>query len=158
LGSSVEMGGDPQPVEGRLEAGERFVVCRLAELPCAIEARSVREVLPLPAVTRVPGSSPAVLGLVNVRGSLVPVLDGRRALGREASDGGSLLLLEVSGRLYGLVVDEVQDLVVLGRGMWAAREELPGVDPRWVRAVGRSPQATFVLLDLGTLLEPLFPA
>jgi hypothetical protein len=57
-----------------------------------------------------------------------------------------------------LVVDEVQDLVVLGRGMWAAREELPGVDPRWVRAVGRSPQATFVLLDLGTLLEPLFPA
>lgn len=158
LGSSAEAGGRTGAPRGPVEAGQRLLVCRLGELSCAVEARSVREVLPVPPATRVPGAQPAVLGLVNVRGSLIPVLDGRRALGFPPREGGSLLVVEVAGRLAGLVVDEAQDLISVAEGDWAERADLPGVDRRWVQAVGRSHQAAFVLLDLSTLLEPLLPA
>ncbi len=111
----------------------------------------------LPA-TRVPGAAPAVAGLVNVRGTLVPLVDGRRALGHTAGDGGSVVLLEVAERTVGMVVDEVLDLVTVGDGEWAERRELPGVDPRVVRAVGKSDGVAFVLLDFSALLAPLLGA
>lgn len=128
---------------------------RVGELTCAVELRSVREVLPVQPATRVPGAPPAVAGVVNVRGSLVLLLDGRRALGYPAGEGGSMVLLEAADRVVGVVVDEVLDLVTVGDGEWAERGALPGVDPRVVRAVGRSNGVAFVLLDLNALLAPL---
>lgn len=139
-------------------AGLRLLVFRVGELSCAVEVRSVREVLPAQPATRVPGAKPAVAGLVNVRGSLIPLVDGRLALGHPAREGGSIVLLELAGRTVGLVVDEVLDLVAVGDGEWAERPELPGVDPRVVRAVGRSNGVSFILLDFSALLAPILGA
>jgi purine-binding chemotaxis protein CheW len=127
----------------------------VGDLTCAVELRSVREVLPVQPATRVPGALPAVAGVVNVRGSLVLLLDGRRALGHPSGEGGSMVLLEAADRVVGVVVDEVLDLVTVGDGEWAERGALPGVDPRVVKAVGRSNGVAFVLLDLNALLAPL---
>ncbi|MBI2073559.1 MAG: chemotaxis protein CheW [Gemmatimonadetes bacterium] len=139
-------------------AGLRLLVFRVGDLTCAVEVRSVREVLPPQPATRVPGAAPAVAGLVNVRGALVPLVDGRHALGHPAREGGSIVLLEVAERTVGVVVDEVLDLVTVGDGEWAERRELPGVDPRVVRAVGRSDGVAFILLDFNALLAPLLGA
>lgn len=139
-------------------AGLRLLVFRLGDLTCAVEVRAVREVLPAQAATRVPGAAAAVTGLVNVRGVLVPLVDGRQALGRPAREGGSIVLLEVAQRTVGVVVDEVVDLVTVGEGEWAERRELPGVDPRVVRAVGQSDGVAFILLDFSALLAPLLGA
>ena len=152
------MGDHAGPVPGRSRAGVRLLVFRVAELQCAVEVRLAREVVPVQGATRVPGSAPAVAGLVNVRGVLVPLVDARRALGYPAAEGDSIVLLDVAGRTMGLLVDEVLDLVTVGDGEWAERPELPGVDPRVVRAVGRSNGVAFVLLDCDALLAPLLGA
>lgn len=115
----------------------------------------MREVLPAQAATRVPGAPPAVAGVVNVRGALDLLLDGRRALGQPPGDGGSMVLLEAADRVVGLLVDEVLDLVTVGDGEWAERGTLPGVDAGVVKAVGRSNGMAFILLDLSALLAPL---
>jgi chemotaxis signal transduction protein len=69
-----------------------------------------------------------------------------------------MILLEAGDRVVGVVVDEVLDLVTVGDGEWAERGALPGVDPRVVRAVGRSNGVAFILLDLNALLAPLLGA
>src|SRR3990170_1393730 len=107
-------------------AGLRLLVFRVGDLTCAVE---VREVLPAQPVTRVPGAAPAVAGLVNVRGALVPLVDRRLALGHPARDGGAVMLLEVAGRTVGVVVDEVLDLVTVGDGEWAERRGVARVGP-----------------------------
>lgn len=108
--------------------------------------------------TRVPGATPAVTGVVNVRGSLVVLVDARRALGHPQGEGGSMILLEAADRVVAVAVDEVLDLVTVGNGEWAERGALPGVDPRVVKAVGRSNGVAFILLDLNALLAPLLGA
>jgi len=148
------MGDHAGPASGRSRAGVRLLVFRVAELQCAVEVRLAREVMPVQAATRVPGSAPAVTGLVNIRGVLVPLVDTRRALGYAAAAGDSIILLDVAGRTAGLLVDEVLDLVTVGDGEWAERCELPGVDPRVVQAVGRSNGVAFVLLDCDALVAP----
>ena len=152
------MGDHAGPETGRSGAGVRLLVFRVADLQCAVEVRLAREVLPAQAATRVPGSAPAVSGLVNVRGALVPLVDARRALGYPAAQGDSIVLLDVAGHVAGLLVDEVLDLVTVGDGEWAERKDLPGVDPRVARAVGRSNGMAFVLLDCDALLAPLLGA
>ncbi len=140
-------------------SGVRLLVFRVADLACAAEAATVREILSTQSATRVPGAPDAVAGLINVRGALVTLVDGRRALGHEAaSDGGSILLLDVGPRTVGLVVDEVIDLLAVPSADLADRSALPGVDPAVVRAVGRRADLSFVLLDFDALLGPMFPS
>jgi chemotaxis signal transduction protein len=139
-------------------SGVRLLVFRVADVACAAEAARVREILSVPPVTRVPGAPQPVAGVANVRGNLVTLVDGRRALGHSAeSPGSSIVLLDVGSRTVGFVVDEVIDLIAMPAAGLADRQELPGVDPAVVRAVGRQADLSFVLLDFDALLGPIFP-
>ena len=132
---------------------------------CAAEVDAVREILPRLPTTRIPGAPPVVAGLVNVRGTLVTVVEGWRALGQPEpapqGDGaaGSTVLLEVgeSRRLAGFTVDEVMDMLAVGPATLEDRSGggLAGVDPTLVRAVGRRGDDLFVVLDVAALLGPV---
>jgi purine-binding chemotaxis protein CheW len=117
----------------------------------------VREILPRLPATRIPGVAEAVEGLVNVRGTLLTVLDGHVLLQQErrADDEGAIVLVEVGGRRYGLGVGQVLDFLEVPEQSVAPRADLPGVDPRLVRAVGVLGEQHFILLDIDALLAPI---
>ena len=133
------------------------VIFRIGALNCAAPAGIVREILPRLPVTRIPGVAEAIEGLVNVRGTLLTVLDGHRLLQQErrAEDEGAILVVEVAGRRYGLAVAQVLDFLELPDRAVAQRADLPGVDPRIVRAVGLFDDRPFVMLDMDALFAPL---
>ena len=148
----------------------RLLVFRVGNLACAVEVDAVREILPRLPTTRIPGAPPVVAGLANVRGTLVTVVEGWRALGQPAppeAPGGTTVLLEVGpaaaaagapapGRkLIGFTVDEVMDMLTVGEGTLEQRRTLAGVDPTLVRAVGRRNGDLFVVLDVAALLGPI---
>ncbi|MGH7701075.1 MAG: chemotaxis protein CheW [Gemmatimonadales bacterium] len=147
------------------DAGDvRLLVFRVGKLVCAAEVDRVREILPRLAATRIPGAPPTVAGLVNVRGTLVTVVEGWRALSQPAPNGeggGSLVLLEVAGtaagtrKLIGLTVDEVVDLFAVAGDGLEPRQALAGLDPTLVRAVGRRAGQLVVVLDPDALLAPI---
>src|SRR3989454_6259994 len=68
----------------------RLLLFRVGGLVCAAEAERVREIVPWFEPTRIPGAPPVVAGVVNVRGTLVTVVEGWRALRQPepAADGG----------------------------------------------------------------------
>jgi purine-binding chemotaxis protein CheW len=133
------------------------VVFRIGEVICAAPAGIVREILPRLPATRIPGVPDAVEGLVNVRGSLLTVLDGHLLLQQErrSSDEGAIVVLEVKGRGYGLGVGQVLDFLEVPAGSVVERRELPGVDPRLVKAVGLHDSRHFILLDVEAVFAPI---
>jgi len=159
----------------------RLLVFRVGALACAAEVDQVREILPRLPTTRIPGAPPVVAGLVNVRGTLVTVVEGWRALGQappgppasppppaetsqtQAPDvAGSTIILEMGkgeaggeGQLIGFTVDEVMDMLAGGATTLEDRTGLPGVDPTLVRAVGRRNGELFIVLDVAALLGPI---
>ena len=163
----------------------RLLVFRVGALACAAEVDQVREILPRLPTTRIPGAPPVVAGLVNVRGTLVTVVEGWRALGQSAPPvspapapqaasptdssaavSGSTIILEVRGdgdngarKLIGFTVDEVLDMLAAGDHALEDRRGLPGVDPTLVRAVGRRNRGDgkdlFIVLDVAALLGPI---
>jgi purine-binding chemotaxis protein CheW len=107
--------------------------------------------------TRIPGADRAVAGLVNVRGTLLTVVDGRRAMGlTDAREGPeSILVVEQGGRVYGLLVDEVVDLIDAAAAELETGTAPVGVDPRLVLGQGRRGEQVFVILDPEALLAPV---
>jgi chemotaxis signal transduction protein len=99
----------------------------------------------------------AVEGLVNVRGSLLTVLDGHLLLqqDRRLSDEGAIVVVEVRGRNYGLGVGQVLDFLEVPAASVVERRDLPGVDPRLVKAVGAGVDQHFILLDVDALFTPI---
>jgi len=126
----------------------------------AVEAGAVIEILPAMSPTRIPGAPAAVRGIVNVRGTLVTVVDAARAIGVGAAlqaAGETLVLVERHARPVALAVDEVLDLVTVSDAALDDRAVLPGVRRDLVRAVGATGGQTFVQLATDALLEPLLP-
>ena len=146
--SSIEMANSPT-----LHA----VIFRIGALICAAPAGIVLEILPRLPATRIPGVAGAIEGLVNVRGSLLTLLDGHRLLRQElrAEDEGAIVVVEVAGRRYGLAVGQVLDFLDVPQHSVAQRADLPGVDPRLVKAIGLRDDQPFVILDMDALFAPI---
>ena len=85
----------------------------------AIELEDLVEVLPCSGYTPVPGAPPELLGVINLRGEIRPVLDLARVLalpkGAER-DSGFLLLLRQQNREVALRVDQVEKIRLLRSG------------------------------------------
>jgi purine-binding chemotaxis protein CheW len=90
----------------------RLLVFAAAGRTCACELSVVREIIPHRKATRLPGTPPFVVGLINLRGSIVTVLDlGVRLGGTPVDvDRGSIVLVESGPRVVGLAVDELRDV------------------------------------------------
>jgi len=106
--SLAHVAGVPEQIEAPglwrgigFRVGARFLVSSINE---------VNEILTFPALTQVPGTRSWLLGVANVRGNLVPLIDlkqyleGERTLLTEAS---RVLLVRQSGGSVGLLIDEV---------------------------------------------------
>ena len=80
----------------------------------ATDADRVTEVIRESRVTRVPLAPEGVLGLVHLRGRIVPIIDLAGCLGVPRALGnaaGTHLIVEVQGDHYGLLVDEMRDVI-----------------------------------------------
>jgi purine-binding chemotaxis protein CheW len=117
------------------------IVLPIGEDRYGIELTDVREVVPEPRLTPVPGAPPAVLGVVNLRGEVVPVLDTAQLLGLPAL--GRLayaVIAECDAGLAGLASD--------GEPMTAALHE-PAGPGRFALAGG-----VVSVLELDELVPP----
>lgn len=99
-------------------AAETVLVFAEGREKYAIDVATVAEVLPFSSATPLPEASPEVLGLVNLRGEFLTVLDLARVLGTQQENdgrGGYLLVLRGDDTRLGLRVDAVERIQSLRR-------------------------------------------
>ncbi|MGZ5085117.1 MAG: chemotaxis protein CheW, partial [Usitatibacter sp.] len=114
-------------------ARREFLTCRLGAETYGIDILLVQEIREVTEVTRVPHVARFVRGVVNLRGAIVPIVDLGLMFGfAEPLDlaTASAIVLNVEGRMVGLVVSSVSDVMAL-----ADDEILPAPD-LGERAVG----------------------
>lgn len=90
----------------------RSLMFRAAGRVYACPVHDVREVIPLARTTRLPGSSKHIIGLMNLRGSVVTVVDGSMLLRGVPCDRrtAAVLLVDVGPRGVGFAIDAVSDV------------------------------------------------
>lgn len=113
---------------------------------------ATQEIIPLRPMTRLPGAPPFVRGLINMRGTIVTVLDLRPRLdasrGATPDGAGSIILVRHAERLVGVVVEEVLDVRVLDIAGDASADAGSAI----TRGVATVDGSTVVILDLDALI------
>ena len=147
-----------QKNRGAAEAEEErtFVAFVLDREEYGLPVESVREVLRVGEVTRVPQAPPPIRGVTNVRGSILPVVEIRTRIGLPPLEPGPearVVVLEVGERALGLLVDRVARV---------AKVRLAEIEPPpaevvtartdYVVGVAKRPDGLLILLDPGRTL------
>lgn len=109
---------------GHWEAGDSAhalqIVCfTIGEQTYGIGIEAVREIRAWSATTSLPNAPDFVRGVVNLRGTIVPILDLRARFGQGQTDPGKahvVIVIQVGQRLVGLLVDTVSDIARVPSG------------------------------------------
>ncbi|HEY3705142.1 MAG TPA: chemotaxis protein CheW [Terracidiphilus sp.] len=78
-----------------------------------INVFKVREALIMPSITPMPGSPKHVLGVSNIRGQIIPVIDLSSVVGCRPTAHNILLVTEYERSVHGFAVEEVEEIVRL---------------------------------------------
>jgi len=110
----------PQPVadmtNDALTAQQEFLAFRLGKEEYGVDAHKVQEIRGYGHVTRIPNAPSFLKGVVNLRGLILPIVDMRIkfGLGQPTYDQSTVVvILNIHGRLSGIVVDSVSDVLTL---------------------------------------------
>jgi purine-binding chemotaxis protein CheW len=141
-------------------AAHEVLTLRLGAEEYAIDILRVQELRSFEEPTRIAGAPPHVLGVTNLRGVIVPIVDLRRRLGIEAAyDAHTVtVVLNVAGRTVGAVVDAVSDVVALEPGQIKPAPEFSGaVDARHITGIGTlgdgASARMLILVDIENLMS-----
>ncbi len=143
-------------------AGGQHLTFTLDGEAYALPILAVQEIKGGAPVTRVPNTPAYVRGVMNLRGTIVPVIDLRTRLGLpEAAPEAFavIVVVMVAGRSVGLIVDAVSDVLDLAGGDLEPVPEFGGdVDPRFITGVARAGDRLILLLNLERVLGQDGPA
>lgn len=104
------------------------VVVHVGEREYAVPVSLTREIVRNPRIIRVPNAGPACIGIMNVRGMIVTVLDlGVMLHGVRAARAASVVLIEDGARRVGFAVDDVRDVRRLGATHEESRRHSTGL-------------------------------
>ena len=123
-----------------------------------VDILAVREIRGWSRVTRIPQTPAYLLGVLNLRGAIVPIMDLRLRFGLERESYGGdtvMIIVAIAERLFGIVVDAVSDVVDIEQ---AAIKPVPDmgtvVDTRYLKGLATHVERMVMLLDVEKLMRP----
>jgi purine-binding chemotaxis protein CheW len=153
------------PTIARAGIGRRTLLFRVGSAVYGCDIEDIREIVPFRRATRLPGAPSYVQGLINLRGTIVTVIDlvGRLEPGRPPVTDGSIMLVSIAGttRTVGIAVQEVMDVRLMGDGGRESADDgahhghigSEGKGDGIVRGLGRVDDTAVILLDIHMLLK-----
>lgn len=134
----------------------QYVTYRLAGETYGINVMQVQEVLRPSEIAPVPGSAHYVLGIINLRGSVVTVIATRQRFGLEPADitdSSRIIITEIGGQVVGILVDSVTEVVDVRA---TEIETTPSVGhsetSRYIQGVCNRDGELLILVDLEKML------
>ncbi len=146
--------------EGQTPGYDLLVIFHLADQEYGLFANSVREIIRRKPTTRVPNSADIIEGVINLRGSIIPVFNIRKCLGTELDETDEsahqiVMVVEVSDSEAGLLVDQVSDVVKISENEIdrSSKKVEAGSSRKIIDGTVKLPGRLITLLSLESMLE-----
>lgn len=146
------------PVPGDvLEMNQRYLVFNLSGTKYATPLLAAREVIEVPPFREIPNAKSYFLGLANLRGEVVGIIDLRKMfnLDSEAHERNSIIIYESSSGPLGAMIDEISGVVNLGGDSIAQEVNIKSnVPQKYLKGIAKLNDGELVIvLDLKNVLE-----
>lgn len=135
---------------------DRYLCFRIANDEFAMPLLSVKQVIGMPEVTPVPQVPSYFVGIMNLRGQVISVIDLRQKLGIKATDNQdkSVIIFDLDSHSIGLVVDEVHSVLSPEQNHMSPPPDLgrtPASD--YITAVYRREDRLILVMDMMRVLS-----
>ena len=136
----------------------QWVTFKLDDEVYGINVMQVQEVLRLTEIAPVPGAPDYVMGIVNLRGNVVTVIDTRKRFGllpKEPDDSTRIVIIEVDNQVIGTLVDSVAEVVNLRTSEIETAPNL-GEDnesSKYIQGVHSDGDNILILIDVNKMLS-----
>jgi purine-binding chemotaxis protein CheW len=134
-----------------------FLTFRLGKEEYGIEILKVQEIRGYDSITQIANAPEFIKGVVNLRGIIVPIIDMRIKfrLGNADYDQFTVvIILNVAGRVMGIVVDGVSDVISIGANQM---RPTPGfgsvIDTEYIMGLGTVDERMLILIDIEKLMS-----
>ena len=145
-----------QAAQGKADRGGKFLTFFLAGEEYGIEILKVHEIIGVLPITRVPRTPNFILGVINLRGKVIPIVDLRLKFGMEPKkidEETCIIVVRVQGIQMGILVDKVSEVRNIAS---ADVEDAPSfgsdVDTEYILGIGKSEGRVKLLLDIDKVL------
>lgn len=140
-----------------LENANRYIEFSLGHERYAVPLMMVREVISVPTPTPIPNSAPHFLGIVNLRGSIISIIDLRTKLKIKKNPDlheESVIIIDAGISLMGIIVDSINKVLTFNEGDLS---DMPAVetqvDAGFISGIYKSEKDLVVLLDIAKVLD-----
>ena len=139
------------------ESADEYLTFALGEEEYGVEILKVQEIRGYDTVTRLPDAPDYIKGVINLRGTIVPVIDMRLKFRLAKAEYNALtvmIVLNVADRVVGMVVDSVSDVIRLeGEQIRAVPEIGATIDRQFLTGIGTLDTRMLILLDIERLMS-----
>jgi purine-binding chemotaxis protein CheW len=143
-----------KPADG---AASEFLTFRLGSESYGIEILKVQEIRGYDTPTSIANAPAFIKGVINLRGVIVPILDLRikfKLSEARYDEFTVVIILNVAGRVVGVVVDSVSDVLTLARDAIRPTPEFASAtfDTKYITGLGTVDEQMIILLDIEKLM------
>ncbi|PHS26627.1 MAG: chemotaxis protein CheW [Methylophaga sp.] len=135
----------------------QWVTYQLEDEVYGINVMQVQEVLRITEIAPVPGAPSYVLGIINLRGSVVTVIDTRSRFGlmpKATDDLSRIIIVEVNGNVIGMLVDSVAEVVYLHQSEIDTAPSVSNDDSsRFIQGVCSRKDYLLIIVDVDKFLS-----
>jgi purine-binding chemotaxis protein CheW len=135
----------------------QFVTFQLGAETYGISILKLNEIIAYQSCTTIPNVPSFIKGVLNLRGIVVPVIDLRERFSMELKEYDQftvIMILDVSGRIMGLVVDAVSDVLTLNSEDIKPRPHFStGISTEFISGMGIKDKKFIILLNVDKLLS-----
>jgi len=150
--SNTDHGGDDLSLEG-----DQFVTFTLGDEEYGVDILKVQEIIGYKGFTKIPDVADYVKGVLNLRGTVVPVVDLRLKFKMPAKTYDKftvIMIVVVDGRVMGIIVDAVSDVVNLGPNDIQPTPRIAAkIKTEFIKGMGRKDDNFIILLDIEKVLS-----
>lgn len=163
--TSTQMVNVPEEQKENIVAVDfKMVTFTLAGKDYAIDIMKVKEIAKAGSFTYVPNTVPFVLGVYNLRGEIIPIIDLRRFFNIEVSERSkdtleNMLIVTVEEQLFGVVVDAIDKVIGIQKSSIQPPHPLFGdINIKYIYGVVESNDRLYVLLDVDRIFGVRTPS
>ncbi len=141
---------------------QQLVSFRIGSEEFGVDILMVQEIIRLTTITPIPNASQAILGMINLRGRIITVVDLKwllRIAGSQRSESDRktrILIIELGGYVTGFVVDSVSEVMKVPIAEIEPAPSLvaSSISSAYISGVIKLPQRLIILLDFNQILKP----
>lgn len=135
----------------------QLVAFKLADEEYAVDVSQVIEIKKLIAITRVPKAQNYYFGVINLRGSVIPILDLKKIINIPTSQNtksNRIIILKINSITFGIVADSVSEVIEADKEEIKNPEKINlNLEKKYISGIGKYDGRVFILLNLAEIIQ-----